>query len=144
MLRRFLEELCRLFPPKAQIDRADFADLSSHAQARERKRWIDAAGKHQAQGCWQMLKKGEQRLMNGPIMNMVIVIENEHGFTCQTDQIVQQCGQDEGKLRNLGVRNIAEAVVPRAGWQVRSAAISALQKRVGSLSSSSSESQALA
>src|SRR5262249_53744723 len=123
-------------------------EMPSGTQTREGEVGVHSAGEEQMQVGRQVLQEEGQALVNRWLFDHVIIVqdEDEGGRMCLGALQFLEQGRQEREQRRGGWADCtsASAVSPRRGPYLperRRAAISATQKRVGLLSSSSSVSQ---
>ena len=90
-----------------------------------------------------MIEQEEQPIVDSLVRDHMVVIQDEDNFPRVLHEFIEQGRQDGREWGGAsGECSMARAIFPTLGRQVRSAAMTEAQKRIGSLSSSSRESQA--
>ena len=90
---RFTEITGRFRRGKAQISGAQLQDIAARAQFRQRQRGIMARRQHQMQRAWRMTQQIGQQLVNGTVVDHMVIVQNHDKFPINGGQFIAQiCG----------------------------------------------------
>jgi len=114
----------------------------TNAQPGEGKLRVHACGEHQMQVGRQMTNQEEHGLSDGLILDYMVVIQDEDNFVLPLPDLIEQGCQGGRERRRLGRVQQSESRLSNLGQAGAQSCDAEAQKRIGSLSNASRESQA--
>ena len=84
------EKFRRLFCVEAEVLGADFDQLIAGTIAGQRPGRIDARGYGDVKIVWKMVEQKQEALMNGRVLDRVVIIQDQHQRTLLPGKVIDQ------------------------------------------------------